>query len=45
MPADPPGADECRFYRTTTLELSPAYRLCFTDGRLTHKDRIEFDPQ
>ena len=38
VPADPPGADECRLYRTTTLEFSPVYRLCFTDGRLSHKD-------
>ena len=43
MPADPPGAGECRLYRTTTLEFSPVYRLCFTDGRLSHKDTIEFE--
>jgi len=42
-PADPAGVDECRFYRTTTLSLSPAYRLCFTDGRLSHKDKLEID--
>jgi signal transduction histidine kinase len=39
-PADPPGADECRFYRTRTGSTSPAYRLCFTGGRLSHKDGV-----
>ncbi len=36
-PPDPPGVDRCRFYRTATFDNSPLYRLCFTDGRLTHK--------
>jgi signal transduction histidine kinase len=39
-PADPAGTDECRFYRTTASSISPAYRLCFSDGRLSHKDRV-----
>jgi signal transduction histidine kinase len=38
-PADPPGTDECRVYRASLDEPSPAYRLCFTDGRLSHKDK------
>jgi hypothetical protein len=37
-PAEPPGTDECRYYRTNPDMLSPAYRLCFTGGRLSHKD-------
>jgi signal transduction histidine kinase len=39
-PRDPLGTDECRFYRTVAGSLSPAYRLCFTDGRLSHKDAV-----
>lgn len=39
-PADPPDTDECRFYRTSALHNSPLYRLCFTDGALSHKDRV-----
>jgi hypothetical protein len=39
-PEDPPGTDQCRFYRTVARSLSPAYRLCFTDGRLSHKDVV-----
>lgn len=39
-PRDPPGTDECRFYRTVAGSLSPAYRLCFTDGSLSHKDVV-----
>jgi signal transduction histidine kinase len=42
-PADPPGADDCRFYRTAPGSLSPAYRLCFTGGRLSHKDKPAID--
>ena len=42
-PADPPGADECRFYHVVPNTLSPAYRLCFTDGRLSHKDEVDLD--
>jgi signal transduction histidine kinase len=44
-PPDPSGADECRFYRTTIRSLSPAYRLCFSDGTLTHKDKVEITRQ
>ncbi|MEV1246482.1 histidine kinase [Nonomuraea sp. NPDC049750] len=39
-PADPRGADECRFYRIRANSPSPAYRLCFTGGRLSHKDEV-----
>ncbi|MEU7861980.1 histidine kinase [Nonomuraea sp. NPDC049141] len=39
-PADPQGTDECRFYRISANSLSPAYRLCFTGGRLSHKDEV-----
>ncbi|GAA4463918.1 sensor histidine kinase [Phytohabitans houttuyneae] len=39
-PADPPGTDECRFYRTHPEAPTPAYRLCFTAGHLTHKDTV-----
>ncbi|NGN69239.1 sensor histidine kinase [Streptomyces sp. A7024] len=43
-PPDPPGTDECRFYRTTAWSLDPAYRLCFTDGRLSHKGKVKTQP-
>ncbi|MEV6103220.1 histidine kinase [Streptomyces sp. NPDC051940] len=39
-PPDPRGADECRFYRTRTFSLDPAYRLCLRDGRLASKDVV-----
>ncbi|MFG1961529.1 sensor histidine kinase [Nonomuraea sp. NPDC049028] len=39
-PADPQGADECRFYRIRANSPSPTYRLCFTGGRLSHKDEV-----
>jgi signal transduction histidine kinase len=39
-PADPPRTDECRFYRTVPDQRTPAYRLCFTGGRLSHKDTV-----
>jgi signal transduction histidine kinase len=42
-PTDPPGADECRFYRTSTNDAAPAYRLCFTDGQLSHKEQVDLD--
>ncbi|MQY13791.1 hypothetical protein SRB5_39460 [Streptomyces sp. RB5] len=43
-PADPPGTDECRFYRIGAWSLDRAYRLCFTDGLLTAKDRVDITP-
>ncbi|WP_181789066.1 sensor histidine kinase, partial [Streptomyces phytophilus] len=43
-PADPPGTDDCLIYRTTPFTLDPSYRLCFTDGRLSHKDEVDADP-
>ncbi|MDQ7908280.1 histidine kinase [Phytohabitans sp. ZYX-F-186] len=39
-PADPAGTDECRFYRVHPDTRSPAYRLCFTGGHLSHKDTV-----
>jgi signal transduction histidine kinase len=42
-PADPTSADECRYYRARREPSSPAYRLCFTDGRLSHKDTLNLD--
>ena len=39
-PADPRGTDDCRFYRTDERSSSPAYRLCFSGGRLVHKDEV-----
>jgi signal transduction histidine kinase len=42
-PADPPGADRCRFYYMNTEERSPGYRLCFTGGLLSHKAKVELD--
>lgn len=39
-PADPRGAGECRFYRAGAASPSSAYRLCFTGGRLSHKDEV-----
>ena len=45
MPADPHGADACRFYRTSEETLSPIYRLCFSNERLSHKDVVRIaDP-
>jgi hypothetical protein len=42
-PGDPPGTDECRFYHVTARAESRVYRLCFTDGRLSHKDQVDLD--
>ncbi|MFJ4337917.1 sensor histidine kinase [Streptomyces sp. NPDC088915] len=39
-PAEPPGTDECRYYRTTLLAALPVYRLCFTSGHLTDKAEV-----
>ncbi|WP_426366231.1 sensor histidine kinase [Streptomyces sp. E-08] len=39
VPAEPPGMDECRYYRSTMLAAIPVYRLCFTGGHLA--DRAE----
>ncbi|WP_369208981.1 sensor histidine kinase, partial [Streptomyces sp. PU-14G] len=40
-PPDPARTDECRFHRHATFDNSLLYRLCFTDGRLSHKDLIK----
>jgi hypothetical protein len=40
-PPDPPGTDECRIYRTTAFSVTPAYRICFTQGTLSHKDLVD----
>ncbi|TMQ95075.1 sensor histidine kinase [Actinomadura soli] len=39
-PARPNGADECRYYGTDPDSFTPAYQLCFTAGRLSHKDKV-----
>ncbi|MGW7369773.1 sensor histidine kinase [Streptomyces sp. NPDC054841] len=40
---EPPGMDECVYYRTTDYALLPVYRLCFDDGRLAAKDVLDQD--
>ncbi|MGY1437271.1 sensor histidine kinase [Streptomyces reniochalinae] len=42
-PQNPVHTDECRFHRVSTFDNSLLYRLCFTDGRLSHKDLIRAD--
>ncbi|MFD0368925.1 histidine kinase [Streptomyces sp. NPDC127114] len=39
-PAEPPGMDECLYYRSTMLAAIPVYRLCYADGRLADKARV-----
>ncbi|MFI8520450.1 sensor histidine kinase [Streptomyces sp. NPDC085481] len=39
-PAEPPGSDECLYYRSTMLAAVPVYRLCFTGGHLAGKARV-----
>ncbi|MFF0559067.1 sensor histidine kinase [Streptomyces sp. NPDC004266] len=39
-PAEPPGMDECRYYRSTLLAAIPVYRLCFVDGHLADKAKV-----
>lgn len=39
-PAEPPGMDECVYYRATLLAAIPVYRLCYVDGRLADKARV-----
>ncbi|MEE1757098.1 sensor histidine kinase [Streptomyces sp. SP18CS02] len=36
-PAEPPGMDECLYYRTGEFTVLPVYRLCFRDGRLADR--------
>ncbi|MFJ8662606.1 sensor histidine kinase [Streptomyces sp. NPDC093795] len=38
--AEPPGMDECRYYRSTMLAAIPVYRLCFVDGHLADKAEV-----
>ncbi|MGW6535625.1 sensor histidine kinase [Streptomyces sp. NPDC055051] len=40
LPAEPGGADECRYYRATVFAERPVYRLCFAAGRLVAKDEV-----
>ncbi|MEU3606372.1 two-component sensor histidine kinase, partial [Streptomyces sp. NPDC035033] len=40
LPAEPGGADECRYYRATVFAELPVYRLCFAAGRLVRKDEL-----
>lgn len=39
-PAEPPGRDECLYYRSTMLAAIPVYRLCFAGGRLVDKAEV-----
>ncbi|MFF0437050.1 sensor histidine kinase [Streptomyces sp. NPDC004327] len=39
-PAEPPGMDECLYYRSTLLAAIPVYRLCYVDGRLAARARV-----
>ncbi|MFF8277468.1 histidine kinase [Streptomyces lateritius] len=39
-PAEPPGTDECLYYRSTLLATIPVYRLCFTDGHLASRSEV-----
>ncbi|MFJ5834078.1 sensor histidine kinase [Streptomyces sp. NPDC093089] len=39
-PDEPPGMDECRYYRSTMLAAIPVYRLCFVDGHLAGKAEV-----
>ncbi|MER7950893.1 histidine kinase [Streptomyces sp. NPDC096079] len=39
-PAQPPGMDECRYYRSEMLAEIPVYRLCFVDGHLAGKAEV-----
>ncbi|MFI9582391.1 sensor histidine kinase [Streptomyces sp. NPDC052236] len=34
---EPPGAGACEYYRSAKYAATPAYRLCFKDGRLASK--------
>ncbi|MFB7587273.1 sensor histidine kinase [Streptomyces sp. NPDC056169] len=40
VPAEPPGVDECRYYRSTLFAAVPVYRLCFTGGHLADKAEV-----
>ncbi|MEV7629309.1 histidine kinase [Actinoplanes sp. NPDC089786] len=44
-PPDPPAADECRVYRVHATARSPAYRICFTAGRVSYMDRLTIPGQ
>ncbi|MFF2571986.1 histidine kinase [Streptomyces sp. NPDC058084] len=37
---EPPGMDECLYYRATMLAAIPVYRLCYVDGRLAGKAEL-----
>ncbi|MFJ7065022.1 sensor histidine kinase [Streptomyces sp. NPDC101115] len=39
-PAEPPGMDECLYYRSTMLAAIPVYRLCYVDGRLADRAAV-----
>ncbi|MFF5974518.1 sensor histidine kinase [Streptomyces sp. NPDC012769] len=39
-PAEPPGMDECLYYRSLMLATVPVYRLCWADGRLADKAEV-----
>lgn len=40
VPAEPPGMDECLYYRSTLLAAIPVYRLCYADGHLANKAQL-----
>ncbi|MEV5968969.1 histidine kinase [Streptomyces sp. NPDC051921] len=40
VPAEPPGMDECLYYRSTMLAAIPVYRLCYVDGRLAGRAEL-----
>ncbi|MEV0451754.1 histidine kinase [Streptomyces sp. NPDC050600] len=40
VPAEPPGRDECLYYRATMFAAIPVYRLCFVGGRLVDKAEV-----
>ncbi|WP_406062323.1 histidine kinase [Streptomyces sp. NBC_01077] len=39
-PPEPPGMDECRYYRSKMLATIPVYRLCFVAGHLADKAEV-----
>ncbi|MFC9297958.1 sensor histidine kinase [Streptomyces sp. NPDC057011] len=42
--AGEPAGASCRYYRITAYSASPAYRLCFAEGRLVVKERAGSGP-
>ncbi|MYS67896.1 sensor histidine kinase, partial [Streptomyces sp. SID5473] len=42
---EPPDADHCRYHRADLVRDAPAYRFCFTEGRLSHKTLVTDVPR